>query len=172
VTPVERRSLHEAMVRFADGDRGAFDVVFAGLWPLLVAVATRGLPDARDAEDAAQQALLKVFARIVDLDRNRDGVAWAVTITAWEVRTLRKRRARRREDALGDLDPRDADDPEATAVGRDLLAAVSALVGALSPLDQGALASALAGEAPDETMRKRRQRALSRLRDAWRRFHG
>jgi DNA-directed RNA polymerase specialized sigma24 family protein len=173
MTPAERRSLHDAMVRFADGERAAFDVVFTGLWPLVLAVASRGLPDPRDAEDAAQTALLKVFARIVDLDRGRDGVAWAVTVTAWEVRTLRKRRTRSREGPLDGVDAKDADDPEATAVGRDLLAAVSTLVGDLSPLDQAALASAFADEEnSDGTMRKRRQRALARLRDAWRRFHG
>lgn len=173
MTPAERRSLHDAMVRFADGDRAAFDVVFAGLWPLVLAVASRGLPDARDAEDAAQTALLKVFDRIVDLDRGRDGVAWAVTVTAWEVRTVRKRRTRRREDPLDGVGGRDLDDPEATVVARDLLTAVSALVGNLSPGDQAALASAFADEdAAGETIRKRRQRALTRLRDAWRRFHG
>ena len=100
-------------------------------------------------------------------------MAWAVTVTAWEVRTVRKRRTRRREDPLDGSDRQDADDPEATVVARDLLTAVSALVGDLSPADQAALASVLADEdVAGETMRKRRQRAVSRLRDAWRRFHG
>jgi DNA-directed RNA polymerase specialized sigma24 family protein len=78
------------MVRFADGDRGAFREVFDGLWPMSLALATRSLMQRADAEDVAQRAILKVFDRIVDLDRERDGVAWAMTITAFEVLTMRK----------------------------------------------------------------------------------
>ncbi len=82
MTPRRRQEIHEAMVRFADGERDAFRAVFDGLWPALVAFARgMGLDDA-EAEDAAQRALLKVFSRIADLDRTRDGVTWAVTLAA------------------------------------------------------------------------------------------
>src|SRR6185295_13699073 len=95
----ERTRLHAAMVRFADGDRAAFREVFDGLWPMCLALATRSLVERADAEDVAQRAILKVFDRIVDLDRERDGVACAMTITAFDVLTMRKQRARRREQA-------------------------------------------------------------------------
>src|SRR2546430_146863 len=91
-----RRVIHAAMVRFADGDRTAFRDVFDALWPAMLGLAMRGLPRA-DAEDAAQRAILKVFDRIVDLDRTRDGVAWAMTIAAYEVMTSRQQQRRRRE---------------------------------------------------------------------------
>src|SRR5262252_4847326 len=94
---LQRRTIHRAMVRLAEGDRAAFDAVFAGLWPELLAFVRRALPGHPDAEDLAQQALLKIFFRISDFDTSRDGVAWAVGIATYEVLTLRRKRQRRRE---------------------------------------------------------------------------
>jgi RNA polymerase sigma-70 factor (ECF subfamily) len=85
------------MSRFADGDRAAFRPVFDALWPVILDFTNRMLRDEAEAEDAAQRALLKVFHRISQLDRNRDGVAWAMTIAAYEAMTLRNRRTRRRQ---------------------------------------------------------------------------
>jgi len=71
------------MVRFADGERAAFREVFEGLWPHCLSLAKRSLGDRAEAEDTAQRSILKVFDRIVDFDRDRDGVSWALTITAF-----------------------------------------------------------------------------------------
>ena len=160
----ERTRLQSAMIRFADGDRAAFREVFDGLWPMCLAVASRSLPATADAEDAAQRALLKVFGRIVDLDRARDGVAWAATITVFEVLTLRKQRTRRRE---GAHDPEVEDDhPTAREqlLDAELSRSVHAVIGELSELDQTALTALLSDEKPrGETERKRRFRAIERL---------
>lgn len=52
-----RRRLDDALGRLADGDRAAFDLVFAGAWPLLRSFAGRLVsPDV--AEDVAQRVLL------------------------------------------------------------------------------------------------------------------
>src|SRR5262249_1951892 len=88
---LRRRTGHEAMVRLAEGDRGAFDAVFAGLWPELLAFVRSAMPGHPDAEDLAQQTLLKIFFRISELDTTRDGVAWAFGIAIFEVRTLRRK---------------------------------------------------------------------------------
>ena len=82
------------MVQFADGDRAAFQPLFDALWPVLLTFTSRTLERTADAEDAAQQAMLKVFSRIADFDRGRDGVSWALGIAGYEVMTLRKRRFR------------------------------------------------------------------------------
>lgn len=173
MTATERVRLHDAMVRFADGDRAAFRDVFDRLWPMCLAVATRTLGERADAEDVAQRAILKVFDRIVDLDRTRDGVAWAMTITAFEIMTLRKQRTRRREDAV------DVDAQHEAALASELLleeelrASVQATIGELSQLDRDALAAMLSGSKPrGETERKRRFRAIERLRAAWRKAYG
>jgi DNA-directed RNA polymerase specialized sigma24 family protein len=106
MTPARRREVNAAMIRFADGDRAAFRVVFDALWPVLLAFTSRVLPVRADAEDAAQRALLKLFDRIADLDRDRDGVAWAITIASYEVLTIRRTRGRRREQEDAVLDRR------------------------------------------------------------------
>src|SRR3954470_6617288 len=92
-----RRQIQAWMVQFADGERAAFQPLFDALWPVLLAFASRALGPVADAEDAAQAAMLKVFSRIVDFDRARDGVSWALSIAGYEVMTVRKQRARRRE---------------------------------------------------------------------------
>jgi RNA polymerase sigma factor (sigma-70 family) len=178
MTPGQRRELHDLMVRFADGERAAFRPLFDALWPVLLAVTSRALPGRADAEDAAQRAMLVLFRRIVELDRDRDGVAWAATIAAYEVMTFRRKVHRRREQAatderlaeLSDVAPR-ADDQLATA---ELRVAVRAAVGELPQRDQEALAVILDdGAVPSgETPRKRRVRAMERLRAVWRKNHG
>lgn len=171
-----RRQIHAAMVRFADGDRGAFRAVFDGLWPALVAF-TRGMQlDDAEAEDAAQRALLTVCSRIADLDRERDGVAWAVTLAAYEVLTARKQAVRRRAapvsaaDAIADA----RSGPEDDLIAQDLRRAVHEAIGALDERDRAALAEVLAdaSQTPGETARKRRYRAMERLRALWRRAYG
>jgi RNA polymerase sigma factor (sigma-70 family) len=172
----QRRELHRAMVRFSDGDRHAFRAVFDGLWPTLLSFArAMGLSEP-DAEDAAQKALLRVFDQIADLDPGRDGVAWAMTLTAYEVLTIRKQRSRRRE-AAGEEMAEVRDEragPEELAQQVELHQRLREAVAALEERDQEALAEVLADAAlsPGETPRKRRYRALERLRAWWGRVHG
>jgi len=173
-----RREIHALMVRFADGERAAFRPLFDALWPVLLAVASRGLPDRAEAEDAAQRAMLVVFQRIVDFDRERDGAAWAVAIAAFEVMTSRRRAARRREEPGGG-ERLDAIEDRAPPIDEQLVIAelrlaVHEAVGELPARDRDALAPIL-DEVPllaGETPRKRRSRALERLRAIWRKTHG
>lgn len=175
MTPARRREVNAAMIRFADGDRAAFRVVFDALWPVLLAFTSRVLPIRADAEDAAQRALLKLFDRIADLDRDRDGVAWAITIASYEVLTIRRTRGRRREqeDAVLTTAADGAARPDDRLADHELRAAVHATIGELSDRDQVALKLLLDDQpAVGETQRKRRFRAIERLRTAWRNIHG
>ena len=99
-----RRRLQEQLARLADGDRDAFHPVFVELRPILQRFARRHL-HVEDAEDVAQEALVKVFAHAHRFDRERDALSWALGIAAFEIRTARKRRERRREEALGGTGP-------------------------------------------------------------------
>jgi RNA polymerase sigma factor (sigma-70 family) len=175
MTPARRREIHAAMVCFADGDRAAFRHVFDALWSVLLSFTSRTLVNRADAEDAAQRALIKVFDRIADLDRARDGVAWAITIAAYEVMTVRRRHTRRKEEpvealrAVAEVAP----SPAEHAIRAELCAAVREAIGELPARDQAALAELLDGlTTPGETERKRRFRALERLRAIWRKTHG
>src|SRR5215813_612631 len=92
------------MARLADGDRSAFSTVYQALWPVLRAFVARQLP-MPDSEDAAQEALLKVFARASEFDPERDALSWALGIAAFEIRSTRKRSLRRREDLVAQAPP-------------------------------------------------------------------
>lgn len=171
-----RRQIQTWMVQFADGERAAFQPLFDALWPVLLSFASRTLEPHADAEDAAQQAMLKVFSRIADFDRARDGVSWALGIAGYEIMTIRKQRTRRRESPAAALErvEQQGTSVEEQAMVDEVRQAILELVGELPERDRAALAYAFAGEEPptDETSRKRRFRAIERLRSAWRRANG
>ncbi len=170
-----RAELHRNMLRIADGDRSAFSAVYKTLWPVLRAFVARQLQPS-DSEDVAQEALLKVLGRASDFDPEREALTWALGIAAFEVRTARKRVARRKEELT---DPPasgvDAVSFEEAAMDRDLHAAAVEVLGTLRPSDIETLQSVLSGRSPPihrATFRKRVERALKRLRLAWRTKHG
>jgi RNA polymerase sigma-70 factor (ECF subfamily) len=171
-----RQDLQDWMTRLADGDREAFRPVFDILWPLLRSVTARHLP-AGDADDAAQEALLKIFFRAADFDPSRSALAWALGITAFEIRTLRKRRARRREDgaSVPSALAVPAPSPEDEALQGDLEALLVKALGVLRPDDAETLRLYARGEraaVAAATFRKRVERAMGRLRAAWRILDG
>jgi RNA polymerase sigma-70 factor (ECF subfamily) len=174
-----RTELDRWMTRLADGDRKAFDPVFEALWPVVRAFCARAVGTG-DAEDAAQAALVRVFARAGEYDPARPALPWALAIAAWECRTVRRRHERRREEPLvvvadGALATAVAHipSPEEAAIDADLRAAALAALGTLRPLDIETITAAWSGsEARGAKLRKRLSRALHRLRVAWRSRHG
>jgi RNA polymerase sigma-70 factor, ECF subfamily len=170
----QKKRLQELMVRLANGDRHAFDPVYLALWPIVRRFAERLLGGSADAEDAAQGALVNVFARISELDPERDALAWVLGVTAYECKTLRRKRQRRREQPLPVYEDASAEaTPEELAVNRDLEAAALELLGTLRPADIETLRALMLGQRPPgPTFRKRLERALERLRAAWSSRHG
>ena len=161
-----RAELDGLMARLASGDRSALRPAFDALWPLLQRYCNKAAGS--DGEDAAQGALIKVFAQAGDYDPSRGALPWALSIAAWECRTARKRRSRSRElPLLGLAERLDPRTPEEAAVEADLRAAALEVLGTLGPRD----VEALLGEREGPTFRKRLQRALSRFRAAWRERH-
>jgi DNA-directed RNA polymerase specialized sigma24 family protein len=174
VTPEARAEIQALLVRLSDGDRTVIEPAFRVLWPILAQFSARALGGAAEAEDAAQQALVKVYEQVANFDRAKDGIAWVLTIASYECRTVRRRAARRREEAMdaGSLGTTE-ETPEAIAVERDLEEAARDLLGSLREPDAQAILAALGDRRPsDATFRKRLERALGRLRLAWRTKHG
>lgn len=167
-----REQLNEAMVRLADGDRAAFDTVFAGVVPVVRRVAASMLRTApADVDDAVQNATTKLFAQASNFQRDGDVVRWAVALTGWECRTILQRRRREalmaeRPAHYGTIPPT----PEDIAIADELVEHVRELLGSLSEADQALLLRTVKGEAA--TDRKRRQRATDRVRALWRKYHG
>ena len=155
----------------AAGDRSAFDRVYAAVAPLFERVAARTLRSPADAEDAAQQALLNVFARAHEYDAQRGrAMPWLVAIVANECRTTRQRVRRRREDADPPERPADGPTAEDALAERELASAVMQAIGDLAPEDARTIRAALELEprplVAAATFRKRLERAIGRLRTA------
>lgn len=165
----------QLMTAAAEGDRAALDPLFTALWPPVVAYSTRFLRDATLAEDVAQDALVKLFGRLDQYDRERDALTWALTFATWECRTARRRVQRRSEVSVA-YEP--VLDGALLVEERELVHAALAALDALEPRDREVIAAVLLDD--DElrrslapaTFRKRLERALGRLRTSWRSRHG
>jgi RNA polymerase sigma-70 factor (ECF subfamily) len=172
------RELQDLLARLADGDRAAFPPAFTLLWPVTRSFARSFLRDDAGAEDAAQQALVRVFLRAAEFDTSRPALPWVIGIVASECRTLRRKTQRRREGplAVAEAQADSAASPEEDAARRDLeRAALSVLEGLPSADVETILAHVGEAERPDvpaPTFRKRLERALKRLRRAWSERHG
>ena len=166
------------MARLKDGHRDAAPAVFAALWPVLVRFAERALSDVAAAEEAAQRALVRLFGQIARYDVDRDGLSWAYAVTAWEIRTVRREQARRKQDAWSEGLDRAAtsSDPEAEALHREVAVLLSEAMRQLPDIDQTTIDALLTETGPrtalTAALRKRRQRALERLRSIWRDLYG
>jgi RNA polymerase sigma-70 factor (ECF subfamily) len=170
---VRRTAISDDLARLADGDRSAFAVLMTELWPVVMAFAKRTVRETADAEDVAQEVFVKVASRIADYDRDRDGLTWVYAITAFEIRTHLRRLQRRREGpALADdaepVDPTPPQvdlmiDEEVSRMLTGALVELSAAERALLGVGEASVDAALTGT----VIRKRRQRALAKLRSAW-----
>ncbi len=167
------------MTAAADGERAAVAPLFHALWPLALAYATRMLGgDRTAAEDCAQDALVALFGQLDRFDRSRDALAWALAHVTWQCRSARRRRTRRAEAPVGAA-PELARDGRELSEDRDLVRAALAEIATLEPRDIEVIAAAI-GDDDDAiratlepaTFRKRLERALTRLRAAWRSHHG
>jgi RNA polymerase sigma-70 factor (ECF subfamily) len=162
------------MRELADGRREVFPRLFQALWAPTLQLCKRLTYSEADAADAAQTAMMKIFERADAYDRLRPALPWALGIAAWECRTLVKRRQRAKETSvsLGDDDRGEA--AHAAERGNLVAAALHAL-GALSVEDQSTLISTYwetEQSASGAAFRKRRERALKRLRDVFGRLYG
>lgn len=159
-----RRQLQDDLRRLGDGDRAAASAVYGALWPVCWSFAKKALRHDDDAKDAAQNALVKLFQQAPSFDETRSALGWALALVTWECRTIRKKRSRSREDAVVVVDVAAPVVVDAIDNAAYVAAVVEAFV-ALDPRDQQTLQRLLDGApAGDATSRKRRQRAIDRLR--------
>jgi RNA polymerase sigma-70 factor (ECF subfamily) len=172
--PIEPNTLDALMARLADGDREVFARVFDALWSPIHRLCISLLKNEADASDAAQEAMSKILERASDYDKSRPAMPWAMAIAAWECRTLARKRTRRRE-AGEPPKEHGGEHPEEEFVQRNLTAAAVAALGELSEADRETLVATFWDEAASvsgATLRKRRERALDRLRKTFRRLYG
>ena len=173
----QRDQVQLAMTALAEGDRSAFRPVFTALWAILLRFSERALHDADLAQDAAQAALMKLLLHAAEFQPERDAVSWALGFAAFECLSLRNRSRRRQEAGAEGLATVAGSDPspEEAVIREDLRAAATEVLGSLRPVDAETLDLAFAGPrraGSGPAFRKRLQRALERLRAAWRHTHG
>jgi hypothetical protein len=99
---------------------------------------------------------------------------WGFTCVFWEARTLRKKKARGVQKNREDVTLQHPVDVEQEIQQRDLLKALESLLETLSPEDKALLLACKEEkqEAFTPTERKRKERALGRLKTLWRRVYG
>ncbi len=171
----EPTSLELAFARMADGDRSAVPSVFEALLPIVRAFCARFVNEV-DVDDATQLSLEKIFARSHEFDARRPLLPWVCAVSAWECRTLRTKRRRLRENLTDEPLERVTDQPtpEDATAEKELAAAAESALGTLSQADQASLRDAFWAVVPkgDPAARKRKERALHRVREALRRLYG
>ena len=158
------------MARLVDGDRTAFDPLFLALHPRALGLARLRL-DPNDAEDAAAQALVRLFARAAEFTPGRPLLPWFYAIAANEVHTLARRRSRTRarsaDAALAEAIAVPTT-PESELLQAELRASLRSAIAELDAPSAGAIRALLDGsERPalrDAAFRKRVSRAYARLR--------
>ena len=151
------------MARLADGARSELPVIYRALVGPVRAFCQRMLGDASASEDVAQQSLVRLFGQAPLFRRDGDVLTWAFQFAYWECRSELRRRGRRPTSTEVDL----SDDGAVW----DRIERIDALRTALAQLPEqeiAALATALDGKSLDASGRKRKQRALQRLRRWWR----
>jgi RNA polymerase sigma-70 factor (ECF subfamily) len=171
----EAIDLDALMARLADGDRSVFDAVFRTLWGPTLRLCLSILKNEADAKDAAQQSMEKILARATDYDAKRPALPWALAISAWECRTLLRKRGRRKEASANSSKEPATETTEEDLMRRNLTRAAVEAMGQLSDADRETLVATFWEEvtnASGATLRKRRERALQRLRDIFKRTYG
>jgi RNA polymerase sigma factor (sigma-70 family) len=172
-----RAALCLALARMAGGDRSAQREVFEATWPVMRDFCRKFLSNDADADDAAQRALIRLFEQSAKYDVSRDALAWALELAVWECRTARRRRGRERAVDIEPLALTVADgaaSPLAVAERRELEAALGAALEKLPARDRQVLADEMTATEAGvgaATWRKRRERALGRLRLLWSATH-
>jgi RNA polymerase sigma-70 factor (ECF subfamily) len=167
--------LNALMARLADGDRAAFTAVFQTLWLPILRLCSGMLKNEADAKDATQQAMAKILSRASDYDRARPTLPWALALGAWECRTILRSRFRRREVGDETAHEQTTAASEDDVVQKNLIEAALGAMGRLSDSDKETLLSTFWDEGASvkgPTLRKRRERALERLRSTFRRIYG
>jgi RNA polymerase sigma factor (sigma-70 family) len=162
--------LDDWMSRVSQGEREAFDPLFRALYPRTLRVARAKLAEDQ-ATDAAQQILMKLFARAGDFEPGRPVLPWFYTFAANELRTLERQAlaSRQRTVSSGAAERvSDGENPERALLERELRLCLER---ARAELDEESAEAirAMLGEAPrpripSPAFRKRVSRAYARLR--------
>jgi DNA-directed RNA polymerase specialized sigma24 family protein len=155
-------------LRVRVGDREAENALVKVLRPLVVRFCRRRMSMETEAEDVAQDALVKFMQAIaIGMTPRRSHLAWLYAVAKFDVLTHRKRALRRRETDGVSLESDIADRLDDGGDWMKSMEAFEALA-RLNPCDRAVVHDLLArsAEPASARSRKRKQRTLGRLRSA------
>jgi RNA polymerase sigma factor (sigma-70 family) len=169
--PTQQKRVMLQLARLAEGTdaRAAEAEIFHALWPSLVKFAAKSLNNAADAEEVAQTTIIKIFRQAGAYDGYSAPIAWARAIASFEVQVVRRSGRRRREVDLTGMEEQESLElsVEQRLMIRDRQRVVRAALKKLSDMDRRALLGEESADAAKKAaLRKRKQRALARLRQA------
>jgi RNA polymerase sigma-70 factor (ECF subfamily) len=150
VTPAEAKDadLDDLVVRAKAGDSQAFDELLVAMRPRAMAAALRVLHNRDDAEDAVQDAFLKVWRCLAAFEGRSSFSTWLHRIVSNASLDLLRRNATRsefaertddRDVAVADREPSHEHTPEADLVGYEIQMLVRAAVAALPAVHRQAV---------------------------------
>lgn len=173
---VDRSKLNELMNRVSSGDRSAIDPLFEDLRPVILTFATKILTSSLEAEDVTQQVLINIFSRSSEFIQGKDALSWVFGITAYECKTQKKKTSRRKEDGDALISRIQATENfEDKLIINQLQDLLKDIIADLPSLDKEtillSIEDSLKPEVGSATYRKRLQRAMTRLKQAWRVKH-
>lgn len=167
---LSEEELDALMAALSTGHREAFTPLFRELLPRAQRFARARLPVSA-AEDAAQNALLKVFARASEFIPGKPVLPWFYAVLGNEIRAVVRKEGKAFVEVSEDLRV-DLPDAEAGLLRDELERALERAVADLDPVSAEAIAAALGRaerpQVPDSTFRKRLSRAYERLRATFR----
>lgn len=170
--------LDELMCRVADGDRAATEPLFKILLPIVVRFIRKNLNGSQDAEDLAQQVMIKIFSQAHKFDRSLKTLPWVFTIAHFECKTHNRKIFRGREDSVAHIadHSNEHESPEEKTIQSNLKKALRDVLDDLSENElEVIMASLEEQDRPDiagPAFRKRLQRAMAQVKGAWRKRHG
>lgn len=167
MTEAREADLDAWMSRLANGDRSAFEPLYAALRVRAHRFA-RMRAGEQIADDVTQSALLKVFARASEFTPGKPCLPWFYAIVVNEIRAARRKDVRLVPTELGEDAITSSDDAESQMIERELGRALELAVDSLDHDAARAIAAVL-GRAPapacaPATFRKRVSRAYAKLR--------
>lgn len=162
----------------AEGDRSCFNEAFELMWPIVRETCERLVGSCDEAEDLAQETLLKIFEQVKDYDPTKDAIAWTLTIAKFEFMTLRKRKIRRKEvfdiekivGTLSDSNP----NSEERLINNQANEAILGIFNELDENEKETINQYLKNSEQPKTpiTRKRFQRVTEKIRKAWKEAYG
>ncbi|MBW3623731.1 MAG: RNA polymerase sigma factor [Armatimonadetes bacterium] len=165
----------ERLQRARDGDPDALEALLEPYWGTLYRLAYRVMGNADDAEDLAQETVVRILQRLPAFRGEADFGTWVYRIGLNTCLTARRRRRETANLREADNTPDPAPGPEATALSREALGRAREEINRLRPAYREAVLLRLAGDLSYEeiagilqvsvnTVRLRVSRGMNRLR--------